>query len=109
MHSTFAWWDNDFNKEFKTRIGGYIEFEKTRTKLQLDVENVVGYVYLRNDAGGYINDDGVSQPMYSISAHQDNGAIQVLSASLTQNFKLGPLHWDNNITYQLSGNKTVIP
>ncbi len=109
MHSTFAWWDNDFNKEFKTRIGGYIEFEKTRTKLQLDVENVVGYVYLRNDAGGYINDDGVSQPMYSISAHQDNGAIQVLSASLTQNFKLGPLHWDNNITYQLSGNKTIIP
>ena len=108
-HSTYAWWDADFKKEFKTHLGGYIEFEKTRTRLQLDVENVSGYVYLKNDAGGYVNGDGVTQPSYSISAAQHDGSIQVLSATLQQNFKLGPLHWDNHITYQLSGNKDIIP
>jgi hypothetical protein len=75
----------------------------------LDVENVANYVYLKNDAGAYINGDGVSQPSYSITADQYDGSIQVLSATLQQNLKLGPLHWDNHITYQLSGNRKIIP
>ena len=109
QHSTFAWWDSDFKKEFRTRFGGYVDIGQTGTRLQLDVENVANYVYLKNDAGAYINADNVTQPSYSISAAQHNGSIQILSASLQQNFILGPLHWDNNITYQLSGNKKIIP
>ena len=108
-HSTFAWWDGDFKKEFRTRFGGYIDLEMTGTRLQLDVENVANYVYLKNDAGTYINLDGVAQPSYSITAAQHNGSIQIMSATLQQNFKLGPLHWDNNVTYQLSGNRKIIP
>jgi hypothetical protein len=56
-----------------------------------------------------VNADGVTQPTYSITAAQHNGSIQILSATLQQNFKLGPLHWDNHITYQLSGDKKIIP
>ena len=108
-HSTFAWWDEEFKKEFRTRFGGYMDLEKTGTRIQLDVENVSGYIYLKNDAGAYTNADGVKQPSYSITAAQHDGSIQILSASLQQNFKLGPLHWDNQITYQLSGNKDIIP
>lgn len=108
-HSTFAWWDGDFKKEFRTKFGGFINMDLTGTRLQLDVENVANYVYLKNDAGTYINLDGVAQPSYSISAAQHNGSIQILSASLQQNIKLGPLHWDNNVTYQLSGNRKIIP
>lgn len=108
-HSTFAWWDNNFKKEFRTGVGGYIGIEKTGTRLQFDVENVAGYIYLKNDAGVHVNDDGVSQPMYQISAAQHDGSIQVVSATLQQNFKLGPLHWDNHITYQTSGNRKIIP
>ena len=108
-HSTHAWWDSDFNKEIRTRFGGSIDWEMTGTHLQLDVENVANYVYLKNDGGVYVNADNVRQPSYEISAAQYNGSIQILSASLQQNFKLGPLHWDNNITYQLSGNKKIIP
>ncbi|MBO7114824.1 MAG: putative porin [Bacteroidaceae bacterium] len=108
-HSTFAWWDGDFDKVFSTRFGGYIELEKTGTRFQLDVENLANYVYLKNDAGSYLNQDSVTQPSYSISAAQHKGSIQILSATLQQNFKLGPLHWDNRITYQLSGNRTVLP
>ena len=109
LHSTFAWWDNDFKKEFRTHFGGYIDLEMTGTRFQLDVENVANYVYLRNDAGAYVNNDGVTQPMYRISAVQNSGSIQILSATLQQNFKLGPLHWDNHITYQLSGDRKIIP
>lgn len=75
----------------------------------MDVENVAGYIYLKNDAGAHINNDGVAQPSYSITAAQHSGSIQILSATLQQNFKLGPIHWDNHITYQLSGNKDIIP
>ena len=109
QHNTFAWWDKDFKKEFRTHFGGFIDIEKTRTRFQLDVENVANYVYLKNDGGVYVNEDGISQPSYLINAYQHSGSIQVLSASLQQNFKLGPLHWDNNITYQLSGNRKIIP
>lgn len=109
LHSTFAWWDKELKKEFHTRFGGCIDIEKTGTRFQLDVENVANYVYLKNDAGAYVNADGVSQPSYSITAEQHEGSIQILSATLQQNFKFGPLHWDNNITYQLSGNKKIIP
>ena len=109
MHSAYAWWDGDFKKEFRTHFGGYIDLEMTGTRFQLDVENVANYVYLKNDAGAYVNLDSVTQPSYSIKAAQYNGSIQILSATLQQNFKLGPLHWDNHITYQLSGNKKVIP
>ena len=110
-HSTYAWWDKNFKKEFKTHFGGYIDLEMTGTRLQLDVENVANYIYLKNDAGAYYNNDTppVAQPSYSITAAQYDGSIQVLSATLQQNFKLGPLHWDNHVTYQLSGNRNVIP
>ena len=109
QHSTYAWWDGDFKKVFRTHFGGFIDLDMTGTRFQLDVENVANYVYLKNDAGEYINADGVSQPSYSISAAQHDGSIQILSATLQQNFKLGPLHWDNHVTYQLSGNRKIIP
>ena len=109
MHSTYAWWDGDFKKVFRTHFGGYIDLDMTGTRFQLDVENVANYVYLKNNGGAYVNADGVTQPTYSITAAQHNGSIQILSATLQQNFKLGPLHWDNHITYQLSGDKKIIP
>ena len=87
QHNTFAWWDKDFKKEFRTHFGGFIDIEKTRTRFQLDVENVANYVYLKNDGGVYVNEDGIPQPSYLINAYQHSGSIQVLSASLQQNFR----------------------
>lgn len=109
FHSTFAWWDRDFDKEFKTHICGFIDIEKTGTRLQADVENVAGYVYLANMGSGAVNGDGITQPTYDIQAFQNSGSIQIVSATLQQNLALGPLHWDNNVTWQLSGNREIIP
>ena len=111
QHSTFAWWDKEFEKVFRTRFGGSLEIEKTGTRLQLDVENIANYVYLKNEGGTYVTQDqyAITQPTYSITAAQHSGSIQILSATLQQNFQAGPLHWDNHLTYQLSGNKDIIP
>ena len=35
--------------------------------------------------------------------------MQVLSASLQQNFKVGILHWNNKVTFQTSSDDAVIP
>lgn len=108
-HSTYAWWDNDFDNEFRTGIQAYADIEATGTRIQVDIENIGGYIYLENTAGMYQNGDGVLQPTYSIKGSQHDGQIQVISASLDQNFKLGPLHWDNSVTWQKSSDSRIIP
>ena len=40
---------------------------------------------------------------------QKSGSIQVLSASLNQDFKLGIFHLDNEVTWQKSSDQTVLP
>ena len=40
---------------------------------------------------------------------QESGNIQVLSATLKQDFRLGILHLDNEVTWQKSSNETVLP
>ncbi len=108
-HSTFSWWDNSLDKELRTRIGGWLEIGKTGTRLSVDVESVSNYTYLKNTGIGYDNGSGTEIPTYNITAVQDNGSIQILSAQLRQNLKAGPLHWDNVVTWQFSGDKDVIP
>ncbi|MBR4843254.1 MAG: putative porin [Bacteroidaceae bacterium] len=109
FHSTFSWWDNSFEKELRTRIGGWVEIEKTGTRLNVNVESVSNYTYLKNTGIGYDNGNGMDIPTYNITAVQDKGSIQILSAQLRQNLKVGPLHWDNVVTWQLSGDQDVIP
>lgn len=108
-HSTFSWWDNSLDKELRTRIGGWLEIGKTGTRLSVDVESVSNYTYLKNTGIGYDNGSGTEIPTYNITAVQDNGSIQILSAQLRQNLKAGPLHWDNVVTWQFSGDRDVIP
>ena len=44
-----------------------------------------------------------------VTVEQKGGAISLFTISLAQDFKLGPLHWDNVITYQKSSDNDVIP
>lgn len=108
-HSTFSWWDGDFDRIFKTRIGGFVDIEKTHTHLSLDVQNISNYIYLENTAANHTNNDGVSQMMFDIKARQNSGSVQVAGATLRQDLKLGPLHFDNMVTYQISSDSKVLP
>jgi hypothetical protein len=41
--------------------------------------------------------------------YQEGGNINVLTAQLHQNLRLGPLNWENVVTYQNSSNKEALP
>ena len=109
LHSTYAWWDSNFDNELRTRLGAYVDIEKTSTRLEFNVENIADYVYLENTGGSYVNGDGIKQPEYLIKASQHSGSLQVLSATLQQNLRLGPLHFDNRVSWQTSSDRKIIP
>jgi hypothetical protein len=46
---------------------------------------------------------------HDVEVRQHTGNVQVFSATLGQDFKLGPLGWENELTYQKSSNQTVLP
>ena len=109
-HSQFAWWDNDLNKEFRTRIEGTLSLKRTRTALTVGVENIKNYAYFATDKIAY-NDEGGQFAGYSnrISVKQYGSSVQVFSARLNQNFKFGILHWDNEVAYQKTSNQDILP
>ena len=103
-HSRHAWWNNDFDKEWRMRIQGQVSYPKTRTKLTIGMENIKNYCYFENT--GTATAEGFSN---NVTPRQSSGNVQVISANLNQNFKFGILHIDNDITYQRSTKSDLIP
>ena len=101
--SQFTWWNNDLSHEFRTRIEGELNFNKSGTSLRVGVENIKNYTYLSLDKTPF-SEDGYETSGYSnnTSVKQNTGNIQVFSAILNQNFKFGIFRWDNQIAYQNS-------
>ena len=92
-HSKHFWWDNDMAKEFHTRISGELTIKRWRTHLKVGVENIKNYTYFNQQA----------------TPSQKSGSLQVLAASLQQDFKLGIFHLDNEVTWQESSDQQVLP
>jgi hypothetical protein len=86
-------WDNDFSKTRRFRVGGEINSPRTLTTLNVGVENVQNLVYFNAQA----------------LPQQCGSSVQVFSARLSQDFRIGILGWQNRITYQTSTNADVIP
>ena len=113
-HSQHYWWDNDFDKEFRTRFGGSLSIDRWRTRLYAGVENIKNYTYLAGTPYMYPENSmtGSSSTPLSLSditARQYAKNLQVLSSTLYQDFQLGILHWDNEVTLQYSSNEEVLP
>ena len=90
-HSNHYNWDNDnMDKEFRTRVEGELNISRWGTNLRAGVEN---YTYFNQSA----------------LPEQNGGNIQVLSATLKQDFRLGVFHLDNEVTWQKTSNETVLP
>lgn len=85
-------WENDFGKTRRLRLGGELDIPFSRTNLNIGVENVQNHIYFNDE----------SLPV------QHKGSVQVFSATLNQNFKLGILNWRNRLTYQTSSEESVI-
>jgi hypothetical protein len=85
-------WDNDdFDKEMRMRIEGELDFPLTGTNLKAGVETIKHYTYL----------DGNALPQ------QATESVKVANVTLTQNFRLGILHLDNEVTWQKSSSDVL--
>ncbi|MDR0895078.1 MAG: putative porin [Prevotellaceae bacterium] len=93
-HSNHFFWDNDdMNKEMRTRVEGELHIDHWRTHLRAGIENIKNYTYFNRHA----------------IPEQYSGNIQVVSAALRQDFKLGILHWDNEVIWQKTSDATRLP
>jgi len=93
-HSNHFFWDNDnMEKEFRTRVEGELNIDHWGTNLRAGVENIKNYTYFNQKA----------------VPEQYSGNIQILSATLKQNFRAGIFHLDNEVTWQKSSNETILP
>lgn len=108
-HSKHAWWDKDYDNVMRTRIEGQLNIPHTKTKLTVSVENIKNYVYFQNNGGVYANAGGDNSYYNNIVPLQESGDIQVVGVNLRQDFKLGILHLDNDVTFQTTTNDKVMP
>lgn len=106
FHSRHAWWDNNnLSKIIHSRIQGILNYQKTRTTLRVEIDEIKNYTYFASSYNT-VNDNRVN---HAIVVKQNNGLIHLLTASISQDFTFGPINWENMITYQNSSNKTIIP
>ena len=86
-------WSNDWSKTQRLRVGGHLDVPHTGTWVDVGYETLKNYLYF--------NDEGVPE--------QHGDAVHVLSATLGQRLKVGPVHWDNQVTYQATSDDAVLP
>lgn len=104
-HSKHLWWDNDLSKETRTRIEGLFTYRKTNTRLRVAVEEIQNYTYFG------MSYDATKDARTNMTAgvFQSGKNINLLTAQLMQDFRLGPLNWENVITFQSSSEEDVLP
>lgn len=105
-HARHLWWENDLDKTIHTRIMGTLSFPKTRTKLRVAVDEIKNYTYLSQSYD--ITEEGLRTGVM-VTPMQESGGINLLTAQLEQNFRLGILNWENQFTYQHSSKESVLP
>lgn len=108
-HSKHAWWDIDTKKEMRQRVEGVITLPSTGTKLTVGVENMKNFCYFVNNGYTATGSDGAAIVTNNIAPVQCSDNVQVVSANLQQNLRLGIFHWENDITYQTCSHKDVLP
>ncbi len=92
-HSNHYVWDyEDMDKELRMRLEGELNFPLTGTNLKAGLETIKNYTYFDSEA----------------MSRQASGSIKVANATLTQKFKLGILHLDNEVTWQKT-NSDLLP
>ena len=104
-HSKHLWWDLDAEKETRTHLEGNFSYPKTNTLLRVAVDEIQNYGYW--DMSYDFTTSGRTN--MTAAFRQISSNISILTAQLHQNFRLGPLNWENVVTYQNSSNQEVLP
>ena len=105
-HSKHLWWDREnLSKETRTRVEGLFSYRKTKTKLRVAIEEIQNYTYF----GMSYDATTTGRTNMTAGVNQCGGNINLLTAQLMQNFRLGILNWENIVTYQNSSREDVLP
>lgn len=91
--SKYFRWNRELGDIRRVYVGGKLHIPFTHTTVSAGVENVQNFIYYN------------SEKMIS----QESENVQVLTARVDQNIKLGVFNWDNQVVYQASSNQSVIP
>ena len=90
-----------------------LEFKRTRTKVRFGWTNLTNYAYYAMQNTLYPNkQQGSIIPgdyKHDVCVKQMDGSVQVFMLQLCQNFAVGPLHWDNEITWQKTTDEDALP
>ena len=109
-HSAAHFWDNDLNKETRTRIEGLFSIDRTRTTFRFGVENITDYTHFANVLTPNYATNGTTINSYSRDVRvQQTSDIQVMSATLRQDLAAGIFHFDNEVTWQTTSNADALP
>ena len=102
----YSWNHQDFNKQKHTHFGGAVSFPKTKTSVRVGWDFISDYTYL----GTYHELSEAKLPInHTADVYQYGKPVNVFTAELAQDFKLGILNWNNRITYQLCEQDNVLP
>jgi len=112
-HSQSAWWDTELDMEKRVRIEGTLSNKRSKTSVKVGLENLTKYAYLAMD-NTLINENNEGSTSstdytHAVRVAQADENIQVFSATLKQDFRLGPLNWENEVTFQTTSNKDILP
>lgn len=104
-HSRHFWWDDDgLNMITHTRVQGLFSLQRTRTQLRVAVDNITNHTYFATNYS--VNEDNLR---LGNEVFVRQGKTNVLTAQLSQDFRLGPLCLDAVVTYQKSTDEDVLP
>ena len=104
-HSKHLWWENSLSPETHTHLEGVFSYDKTRTTVRVAVDEIQNYTYF---GMSYNNNDTIRTALTG-GVFQEAANINVLTLQLKQDFTLGPVNWENIITYQNASMKSVLP
>ena len=106
-HARNAWWDTDRDKEFRATAGADLRYRRTR--LSFDIESIQNLAYLQETQNPYTDASGQSLALYGVQSLQTSKNIQRIALTLRQDFTLGILNWENELTYQFSSDQDLCP
>lgn len=106
-HSKHLWWDNTgLDQEIRSHIEGELALKRTRTRLRVAYDNLQNYTYF---AQKYNITDDFSRTGNTVTVKQNSKNMSLITLQLAQDFKWGPLNWENVLTYQKSTDDNVLP
>lgn len=106
-HSNNAWWDADLDKQMAMQVGGSLSYRDTR--LSLHLRHVQHLAYFAETLTEQTASDATTYYTRSVGVAQSGSGVQLIAATLRQDFHFGIFNWENELTYQATSKKDVLP